>query len=88
MPKMLAAYLPGNSTVDLREIERPRPGIGQVLLKMKASGICGSDTHYIYHKHLGDDPRTSYRAWWPDMSRRARWWSSVRGTAISSRATA
>jgi threonine dehydrogenase-like Zn-dependent dehydrogenase len=60
MPKMLAAYLPGNSTVDLREVERPEPGIGQVLLKMKASGICGSDIHYIYHKHRGDDPRASY----------------------------
>lgn len=61
MPRMLAAYLPGNSTVELREIERPAPSIGQVLLKMKASGICGSDIHYIYHKHLGDDPRTAYQ---------------------------
>ncbi len=51
MGKMLAAYLPGNSTVTLREVDIPRPGIGQVLIKMKSSGICGSDIHYIYHQH-------------------------------------
>lgn len=54
MPKMLAAYLPGNDQVDLREIDVPSPGIGQVRLRMKASGLCGSDIHYIYHKHVGE----------------------------------
>ncbi|HHU7298720.1 TPA: zinc-dependent alcohol dehydrogenase family protein, partial [Escherichia coli] len=29
----------------------PTPGINQVLIKMKSSGICGSDVHYIYHQH-------------------------------------
>lgn len=48
---VLAAYLPGNSTVDLREVAVPTPGINQVLIKMKSSGICGSDVHYIYHQH-------------------------------------
>ena len=43
MKTMLAAYLPGNSTVDLREVAVPTPGINQVLIKMKSSGICGSD---------------------------------------------
>ena len=42
MKTMLAAYLPGNSTVDLREVAVPTPGINQVLIKMKSSGICGS----------------------------------------------
>ncbi|EEV5611584.1 alcohol dehydrogenase, partial [Escherichia coli] len=46
MKTMLAAYLPGNSTVDLREVAVPTPGINQVLIKMKSSGICGSDVHY------------------------------------------
>jgi 2-desacetyl-2-hydroxyethyl bacteriochlorophyllide A dehydrogenase len=50
---MLAAYLPGNATVDLREIAIPEPGIGQVLIKIRSSGICGSDVHYIYHGHKG-----------------------------------
>ena len=53
MTTMLAAYLPGNSTVDLREIPVPSPGIGEVRLKMSASGICGSDIKYIYHEHVG-----------------------------------
>ncbi len=59
--KMLGVFLPGNSTVDLREVHIPKPGIGQVLLKVKASGICGSDIHYIYHEHKGDKSKgTAY----------------------------
>ncbi len=34
MKTMLAAYLPGNSTVDLREVAVPTPGINQVLIKI------------------------------------------------------
>ena len=37
----------------LREVPVPEPGIGQVLLKVKASGVCGSDIHFIYHGHKG-----------------------------------
>ncbi len=59
--KMLAAYLPGNSTVELKEIDVPVPGANQVLIKMKSSGICGSDIKYIYHKHMGSyEKRTAY----------------------------
>ncbi|MCB8877774.1 zinc-dependent alcohol dehydrogenase family protein [Acidisoma silvae] len=54
MTKMIAAFLPGDDRVDLREINIPEPGIGQVRLRMKASGLCGSDIHYIYHKHIGE----------------------------------
>ena len=37
------------------------PGVGQVLIKVKASGICGSDIHYIYHGHKGDKTKgTAY----------------------------
>ena len=32
------------------------PGHGEVLLKMKASTICGSDIRCIYHEHLGKGP--------------------------------
>ena len=28
--------------------------IGQVLIRVKANGTCGSDIHYIYHEHKGD----------------------------------
>jgi threonine dehydrogenase-like Zn-dependent dehydrogenase len=53
---MLATYLPGNSTVELREVPVPRPGHGEVLLETRASTICGSDIRAIYHQHLGKGP--------------------------------
>jgi threonine dehydrogenase-like Zn-dependent dehydrogenase len=54
--KMKAAFLPGNSTVDLRSVPIPEPGHGEVLLQVKASTICGSDIRCIYHEHLGKGP--------------------------------
>jgi threonine dehydrogenase-like Zn-dependent dehydrogenase len=53
---MTGAYLPGNSTAILREVPVPEPGHGEVLLRMKASTICGSDIRCIYHEHLGKGP--------------------------------
>jgi len=53
---MIAAFLPGNSTAELREVPDPRPGHGEGLLRMKASTICGSDILCIYHEHLGKGP--------------------------------
>jgi threonine dehydrogenase-like Zn-dependent dehydrogenase len=53
---MWAAYLPGNSTVELRQAPVPKPGHGEVLLEVKASTICGSDIRCIYHEHLGKGP--------------------------------
>ncbi len=61
MATMLAAFLPGDETVALREVPVPEPGIGQVLIEMRASGICGSDIHYIYRGHKGDKAKgTAY----------------------------
>lgn len=56
MSKMTGVILPGNSTVEFREFNVPEPGLGQVLLKMKASSICGSDIRAIYRQHLGKGP--------------------------------
>jgi len=53
---MIGAYLPGNSTVELRDAAVPEPGHGEVLLRIKASTICGSDIRCIYHEHLGKGP--------------------------------
>ncbi len=53
---MQAAYLPGNSTVELKEVEIPTPGHGEVLIKMKSSTICGSDIRCIYNEHVGEGP--------------------------------
>ena len=35
----------GNRTVELHELPKQKPGYGQVLVKPKAVGICGSDLH-------------------------------------------
>jgi threonine dehydrogenase-like Zn-dependent dehydrogenase len=53
---MRAAYLPGNSTVEMRTAPVPVPGHGEVLIQVKASTICGSDIRCIYHEHLGKGP--------------------------------
>jgi threonine dehydrogenase-like Zn-dependent dehydrogenase len=50
---MTGVVLPGNSTVRYREQAIPTPGHGQVLVKMRASTICGSDIRAIYREHLG-----------------------------------
>jgi len=51
--KMIGATLPGNSTVELKEFDIPKPGYGQVLVKTMASTICGSDIRAIYREHTG-----------------------------------
>jgi threonine dehydrogenase-like Zn-dependent dehydrogenase len=53
---MNGVVLPGDSTVRHVQVEIPEPGPGQVLLKMKASSICGSDIRAIYRQHLGTGP--------------------------------
>lgn len=54
--KTIGAFLPGNSTVELRPVEIPSPSYGQVIVKTKASTICGSDIRAIYREHLGVGP--------------------------------
>lgn len=53
---MQGATLPGNSTAELHEFPVVSPGPGEVLLRVKASTICGSDIRCIYHEHLGKGP--------------------------------
>ena len=53
---MQGAYLPGDSSVALKEVEIPTPGHGEVLIKIKSSTICGSDIRCIYREHLGKGP--------------------------------
>ena len=50
---MLGAILPGAAQVELREFAVPEPGAGQALVRMQASGLCGSDLRAIYHGVTG-----------------------------------
>jgi threonine dehydrogenase-like Zn-dependent dehydrogenase len=51
-----AIIIGGQRQVELREFPIPEPGPGQVLLRMKAAGMCGSDLHNIYRAMNLDDP--------------------------------
>jgi len=53
---MKAAFLPGNSTVEIRIVPVPKPSHGEVLIAVRVSTICGSDIRAIYHEHLGKGP--------------------------------
>ena len=45
---MQRALMPGDSRVDIQQAETPTPGTGEVLIKMQAAGLCGSDLHMQY----------------------------------------
>ena len=48
----LVKVAPGEGNMELRDLEPPKPGPGQVLIEVKYAGICGSDLH-IYHWDIG-----------------------------------
>ena len=53
---MLQQVMTAPKEIVFREIETPKPQPGQVLVKIKRIGVCGSDIH-VYH---GTHPFTSY----------------------------
>jgi threonine dehydrogenase-like Zn-dependent dehydrogenase len=53
--------LPGQRHLELRDFPVPEPGPGQVLLRVEASGLCGSDLRAIYRpRDQGSGPE-AYR---------------------------
>jgi threonine dehydrogenase-like Zn-dependent dehydrogenase len=57
---MRGVYLPGDRRVEIRDVPAPEPRGDQVLVRMRASTICGSDIRAIYREHLGHGPE-AYR---------------------------
>ena len=59
---MKAAFVKGPSQVEIRIIEKPVGGSGDILVKMQACGVCGSDLEKIYGQYaqpsmkLGHEP--------------------------------
>ncbi len=52
--------MPGDRRVEIRDVPVPLPGFRQVLVRMQASTICGSDIRAIYRGHVGRGPE-AYR---------------------------
>ncbi|MGE5597992.1 MAG: zinc-dependent alcohol dehydrogenase [Bacteroidota bacterium] len=50
---MRSAVLSAPHRIDLAEIPTPAPGPGQVLVRLRAVGICGSDVHYYADGRIG-----------------------------------
>ena len=46
-----------NGRLDVREVEDPVPGAGELLLRTLSTAICASDVHFMDHPEMGiDDP--------------------------------
>ena len=53
---MLQEVMTAPGRIEFREIEKPEPKEGEVLVRMRRIGVCGSDIHVWHGKH----PFTSY----------------------------
>lgn len=53
---MIQQVMTAPGEIEFREVETPEPQAGQVLVKIKKIGICGSDIHVYHGKH----PFTTY----------------------------
>ncbi len=71
---MRAARLHGIRDLRLEELPKPVPGPGEVLLKVAAVGVCGSDVHYYLEGRIGSQVVTGpmilgheFSAWVAEM---------------------
>ena len=48
---MKAAFVKGPSQVEIRTVDIPIVGAGDILVKMQACGVCGSDLEKIYGQY-------------------------------------
>jgi len=59
---MKAAVVKSNSNIEIKNIEKQSVGPGDILVKMRACGICGSDVEKVFGKYgqpsmrLGHEP--------------------------------
>lgn len=54
MTTMQVAVLRGIQQLAIEERPVPEPGPGEVLVRITAVGVCGSDVHYYQHGRIGD----------------------------------
>ena len=53
---MKDVVITGPKQYEIREVPVPKPGDGEVLIQMKAAGVCGSDVHQF----LGENPNAVF----------------------------
>ena len=51
---MRGAVLLGDKQVEIRDFDDPVPGVNQVVVRTKASGLCGSELHALYQRSRAD----------------------------------
>jgi L-iditol 2-dehydrogenase len=54
--RMLAAVLMGPDRLAVGEVETPRPGFAEVLIRVEACALCGSDVSLIHEPWAGQPP--------------------------------
>jgi len=52
---MRAALLHGRQDIRVEPLPLPEPGPGELLLRVRAVGVCGSDLHYYLEEGIGDN---------------------------------
>jgi len=57
---MRAAALLGRRRIGVISLSQPSPGRGEVLVRVRAVGICRSDLHYYEHGRIGSQVITKY----------------------------
>jgi threonine dehydrogenase-like Zn-dependent dehydrogenase len=58
---MRGAVLLGDRKVELRDFDDPKPGMNEVVVSMRASGLCGSELHALYQ--ASTEQRRNSRTW-------------------------
>lgn len=67
--RMRGATLPGNSTVEMKDMEIPKPGHGQVLIQTKATTICGQQISAVFTGNMWEKGRKAISpVWWQAMN--------------------
>lgn len=47
--KAAVYYGPPSQELKIEELPKPKPDVGEVLIKVAAVGVCHTDLHYVYH---------------------------------------
>ena len=55
MSTMRAAVLVEPGRFEVREVEKPKPGLDEVLVRIARTGICGTDMHIFHGNYAAEN---------------------------------